>query len=153
VRTDGLKPAPNSVCAKRPSVFSWLNTDGTLCPGSFGVYTATAASKQTKSHQSTSSYDNINNNNRINSDNGNNDNKNSNNATATTGWIYFNKKSRRQRPQGRTKAMAPIDNNQRYNIVAPFKDIADSDPDDARRILSRPAIHNFPEPCFVHRFS
>jgi hypothetical protein len=36
VRTDGLKPAPNSVCAKRPSVFSWLNTDGTLCPAHSG---------------------------------------------------------------------------------------------------------------------
>jgi hypothetical protein len=35
VRADGLKPAPNSVCAKRPSVFSQLNTDGTLCPAHF----------------------------------------------------------------------------------------------------------------------
>jgi hypothetical protein len=36
-------------------------------------------------------------------------------------------------------------NNQRsewYGIVTQFKDIADNDPDDARRILSCPAIHN-----------
>jgi hypothetical protein len=101
-------------------VLSRLNKDGTLCPAHLAA--VRMYFDKTKSHQSTSSDDNSNNSNNNNSDNCNNDNKNSNNTAATTARIYFNKKSRRQRPQGRTIKRAPSNINQR--------------PDDARRFLS-----------------
>jgi hypothetical protein len=122
VRTDGLKPAPNSVCAKRP------NPLPPLIRRLYGN-----SGNKTKTHQSTSSdEDNNNNNNNYNSDNGNNDNKNS-----------------KDEPK-----RAPSNNNQQNDIAAQFKDmIAYSDPDDARHILSCPAIHNCPKSCSVLRFS
>jgi hypothetical protein len=58
----------------------------------------------------------------------------------------INKQRRRRRRRRRRRATTNNQRNVRYDIVAQFKGIADNDPDDARRILSCPAIHNTPHP-------